>query len=252
MHLPFLSPLLHVVGKHIAACTVLGGRLIVTACSIVRHAACPDCGRCSRQRHGAYWRRRHNSGCESAATCSCASCDARVTEPQCRPRSSASMTGHWPADTATAPALCQAESFATELAQVHLPAGSNSCALHQAITALRRLDPMVFSRTVTHTGAAFGNDEALGPESGRRGRFGTALAASPDTSWEPGMEVSRLGRHRLDGTRLAGPQGAVGSSGVGVAALLTTPTLLSILPGDGGIRDGPDSWMKAFPPVRFC
>lgn len=53
---PFTSAL-HAVGKRIISSAVLGTRLVITAVSVVRSAACPTCGRCSRKRHGRYWRR---------------------------------------------------------------------------------------------------------------------------------------------------------------------------------------------------
>lgn len=61
-----LASALNAVGKRIISSAVLGTRLVITAVSVVRSAACPTCGRRSRKRHGRYWRRLAECPCFGA------------------------------------------------------------------------------------------------------------------------------------------------------------------------------------------
>lgn len=77
-----LTSSLHAAGKRVASCAVIGTRLVVTAVSVVRSAACPSCGRCSRKRHGRYWRRLAECPCFGAPV----TLEVELRRFQCRNR----------------------------------------------------------------------------------------------------------------------------------------------------------------------
>lgn len=132
-------------------------------------------------------------------------------------------------------------------------AGSGFATLQGALTAVKRQDPLVFfgslnyaiSRAHSYAGSDIRPGNAVGL------RAGTLLAASPETSLRTGLELTRVGRTRINGQDIAGTSTLSGLLELGLSTLLSRSTLLDVTLGVGITPDAPDLRLTLSFPVRF-
>jgi hypothetical protein len=130
--------------------------------------------------------------------------------------------------------------------------GSGFHALGASITATKRRDPLVLFGSYTF----FHNFEArkaeqetdLGDE--HTVRFGTILAASPDTSLRASFDLTFQDDLRFAG-RSIGESQTIGVFEVGGSVVLTDRTLFDLTLGLGVTRNAPDFRLNLSLPVRF-
>jgi hypothetical protein len=134
-----------------------------------------------------------------------------------------------------------------------LAPGAGYPSLLAALTAVKRLDPMVFFGTLSHT-RNFAFDQGslrIDPGDATGMRVGAALAASPETSLRLAFDLARVGQLRAAEGAVAGSQLTIGVMEVGASTLLTPRMLLSVQAGIGLTRDAPDFRLTVALPVRF-
>lgn len=134
-----------------------------------------------------------------------------------------------------------------------LPTGSGFDVLQAGLTAVRTRDPLVFfagasyavaqSREIAGTKVQPG--EILGV------RFGSALAATPHTSANVGLNLGFVRRARLNGEPVPDSDTTLGTLQIGFATVLSRRIILN-LSGDFRVTgDVPDFRLTASLPIRF-
>lgn len=133
-----------------------------------------------------------------------------------------------------------------------LSSGSGFVSWQGAITAVKRQDPLVFVGSVSYIGfrSREFNDSKMDPGDGIGIRFSTILAASPETSLRAGLDFSRYGKTRINGTGVPGSDLVNGVIELGVSTLLSSHTLLDLNVGFGVTPDAPNLRISMSLPIR--
>lgn len=139
-----------------------------------------------------------------------------------------------------APDLLTAVNWKSKTGKTGIGTGFHG--IEAGLTAVKRRDPLAFFGTVSHnwslSGRQAGSDVDLGDTIGVR--FGTILAASPDTSLRLAFQMNRSGRAEVDGRKVPGSDTVVGLFEVGLAAVALPRTLFDVAVGIGLTSDSPD------------
>jgi hypothetical protein len=122
-----------------------------------------------------------------------------------------------------------------------------------SITALKRMDPLVFFGSY---GAARAKSETRGGVSIEPGwthslRFGTGLAASPNTSLRMALSANFFSRTRVGGVAVPRSDEHQALLEVGGSVLLNQTTSLDVLLGAGLTNNAPDYRLSIALPIRF-
>jgi hypothetical protein len=131
--------------------------------------------------------------------------------------------------------------------------GSGFHAWQGGLAFVRRQDPLVFFGTGSYTYIRERAHEGLGIDPGDSlgAKFGTILAASPQTSIRGAFELTRSERLEVNGAKLAGSDTVVASLQLGLGTLLSRSSLLDIQLSIGVTADAPDFAVTAAVPIRF-
>jgi hypothetical protein len=132
--------------------------------------------------------------------------------------------------------------------------GQGHDALHAGLTMVKRMEPVVFVASLSHS---FNRSAHLGgatidPGDTNSASLTAILAASPDVSLRSGFSVSRsVSELRIDGTPIAGSKQTVAMVELGGAVSLTRSTLLDFAVGIGITPEAPDFSLGVSLPIRF-
>jgi hypothetical protein len=131
--------------------------------------------------------------------------------------------------------------------------GSGFHAVQGSLTLVKRQDPLVLFGTVSYTALLERRhgDADIDPGDAVGLKFGTILAASPQTSIRGGFELNRGGRTRINGAEVPGSDAAPATLQFGLATLLSRRSLLDIELRVGVTPDAPDFALAVSVPVRF-
>lgn len=131
--------------------------------------------------------------------------------------------------------------------------GSGFDSLQGTLTAVKRIDPLVFfgSYSFTHHFSETKNGINVDPGNTHGLRFGTALATGPDTSLRAAFNVNFFDKTRLGDVALAGTDDTSALFEFGGSAVLTESTALDVLVGAGLTRSAPDFRITVALPIRF-
>jgi hypothetical protein len=131
--------------------------------------------------------------------------------------------------------------------------GSGHDALAARVTAVKRVDPLVFVGSFTH---AWNRAETVDGTSVRIGNAdGLAvraiLATSPDVSVRGGFSFNRVGKTRLNGVAIAGSRSIASILELGASVVLGRSQLLDLSLGIGLTAESPDFLLGLSMPIRF-
>lgn len=134
-----------------------------------------------------------------------------------------------------------------------VPTGGGFDVLQAGFTAVKRRDPLVFFGGVSYSaplsreisGSKVEPGDTLGV------RFGSILAASPETSATVGLNLGFVGGASVDGERVPDSDDVLATLQIGFSFIVTRRALLS-LSGDFRLSgDVPDFRLSASLPIRF-
>ena len=131
--------------------------------------------------------------------------------------------------------------------------GSGFNAVQAFLTAVKRVDPLVFfgTYTLSHNIAEEKVGVEVDPGNSHTLRFGTILATSPSTSLRAAFNVTFFDTTTYGGTRLFGTDETFGMLEFGGSVLLGERTALDVAVGAGVTRNAPDFRIGIALPIRF-
>jgi hypothetical protein len=133
------------------------------------------------------------------------------------------------------------------------PTGGGFDVLQAGFTAVKRHDPLVFFGGLSYASPLSREISGVKIEPGDTVgvRFGSILAASPETSANVGLNLGFVRATRLDGQRIPESDTVLGTLQIGFSTILTRRVLLNIS-GDFRVTgDVPNFRLSATLPVRF-
>jgi hypothetical protein len=121
------------------------------------------------------------------------------------------------------------------------------------LTAVKRMDPLVFLGSLTHSFNQSTNFGAasIEPADTNSGSFRAILAASPGISLRTGFSLARTGDTKLNGLAIPGSKQTVGFLELGGSMVMSRRVLLDLSLGVGLTDDSPDFVIGASLPIRF-
>jgi hypothetical protein len=131
--------------------------------------------------------------------------------------------------------------------------GSGFDSLQASVTALKRVDPLVFFGSYSFTrnfSETKGGDRA-NPGDIHGFRLGTGLAASPTTSLRTAFNLSFPEKFRLNGVALAETDSRLGTMEFGATVVLTETVALDVLVAAGITDASPDYRVGIALPIRY-
>ena len=134
-----------------------------------------------------------------------------------------------------------------------VPTGGGFDVLQAGFTAVKRHDPLVFFGGLSYASPLSREISGVKIEPGDTVgvRFGSILAASPETSANVGLNLGFVRATRLDGQRIPESDNVLGTLQIGFSTILTRRVLLNIS-GDFRVTgDVPNFRLSATLPVRF-
>ena len=131
--------------------------------------------------------------------------------------------------------------------------GSGHDAFVARLTASKRIDPLVFVGSLSHTWnrpeTVEGMNVRVGAVDGASVR--AILAASPDVSLRAGFSLSRGGKTRLNGVSLDGTRSVASLIELGASIVIDRSRLLDVAIGVGVTDESPDFLFNISMPIRF-
>lgn len=148
-------------------------------------------------------------------------------------------------------ALLGNPALGTLLSSTSLGAGFDS--IQATLTALKRMDPLVFLGSLTHSfnrsTTAGGAD--IDPSDSTGANLRAILATSPSASLRLGFSVARSGDLSVDGAKLPGSKQTAALLELGGSVVLTRRVLFDVAFAAGITEDAPDFVLGVSLPVRF-
>lgn len=131
--------------------------------------------------------------------------------------------------------------------------GSSFDSTQVALTAVKRLDPLVFVGSVSYTAnqSKSINGQRIEPGDMVGMSLSSILAVSPSTSLSMGLNIARSGEFEINGTKAPGSDVSLAVLDLGYSFLLSPRTLLSVNAGIGLTENSPDYTLGVSLPVRF-
>lgn len=131
--------------------------------------------------------------------------------------------------------------------------GSGFDSLQASLTAIKRVDPLVFFGSYSFAHAFPENRSGANVDLGNSHglRFGTALATGPDTSLRAAFNVIYYDATRIDGVEIAGSDDPAALMEFGSSVVLSERTALDVLIGAGLTRNAPKYRINVALPIRF-
>ncbi|HYD95282.1 MAG TPA: transporter [Noviherbaspirillum sp.] len=131
--------------------------------------------------------------------------------------------------------------------------GSGFRTLQASLTAIKRVDPLVFfgSYSFSHAYAADYDGLKVDPGNSHGLRFGTALATGPNTSLRAAFNVTYYDSTKVGGVPLEASEDPSALLELGGSVVLSERTALDVLVGAGLTGNAPDYRITVALPVRF-
>lgn len=131
--------------------------------------------------------------------------------------------------------------------------GSGFDSLQASLTAVKRLDPLVFfgSYSYTHFFSETKSGTKVEPGKAHGLRFGTALATAPASSLRAAVNLTFFDKTKFGGTPLPGTDDPTAFLELGGSAVLTESTAVDVLFGAGLTRSTPDFRITVSLPIRY-
>ncbi|HZW13354.1 MAG TPA: hypothetical protein VFF81_09220 [Noviherbaspirillum sp.] len=131
--------------------------------------------------------------------------------------------------------------------------GSGFDTVQASLTAIKRVDPLVFfgSYGFSHAYAEHYGGLRIDPGNSHSLRFGTALATGPNTSLRAAFNVAFYESTRVGGVKVAASDDPSALLELGGSLVLSERTALDVLVGAGLTRNAPDYRITVALPVRF-
>lgn len=129
-----------------------------------------------------------------------------------------------------------------------LDVGGGFASLGGSLTAVERLDPLVFVGSLRYSHGL--SEDNIDPGDSHGGSIGAYLAAGPETSLRFVFDYSRSGRMRLDGVALPGTRRTSAIFTIGASIATGAASLLDVSAGIGLTEDSPDFALSVAMPIR--
>jgi hypothetical protein len=131
--------------------------------------------------------------------------------------------------------------------------GSGFDAVQGALTAVKRVDPLVFfgNYSFTHNFSSNKNGIKVAPGDAHGLRFGTILATSPGTSLRAAFNLILFDKTKFDGVAREDSDDPYGLLQFGGSAVLTESTALDVLVEAGVTHNAPEYRITVALPIRF-
>ena len=131
--------------------------------------------------------------------------------------------------------------------------GSGFASVQGALTAVKRVDPLVFfgSYSFTHNFARDKNGIEVAPGNANSLRFGTIFATSPSTSLRAAFNLTLFNKTKIGGIPRVGSDDPFGLFEFGGSGVLSESTALDVLVGAGVTRNAPKYRITVALPIRF-
>jgi hypothetical protein len=131
--------------------------------------------------------------------------------------------------------------------------GSGHDAFAARLTATKRIDPLVFVGSLSHS---WGRAETVEGASVRTGAadgviLRAILAASPEVSLRTGLALTRTGKTRINGIGIEGTRTTATIAEIGTSVVLDRNRLLDLSLGIGLTAESPDFVFALSMPIRF-
>lgn len=132
--------------------------------------------------------------------------------------------------------------------------GAGFDAVQATLTAVKRMDPLVFLGSLTHsfnrsTTAASGAE--IDPSDSTGASFRAILATSPSASLRLGFSLARSGDLKVNGAPLPGSKQTLGLLEMGGSVVITRRVLLDVAFAAGLTETAPDFILGVSLPIRF-
>jgi hypothetical protein len=131
--------------------------------------------------------------------------------------------------------------------------GSGFDSIQATLTAVKRMDPLVFLGSYTHSfnrsTSAGGAD--IDPSDSNGVNFRAILATSPTASLRLGFSLARTGELKVNGAPLAASRQTSGLLELGGSVIVTRRMLLDVAFAAGLTEDAPDFVLGVSLPIRF-
>ena len=153
------------------------------------------------------------------------------------------LTARWTAPTGDA-----------DIGAGHASTGTGFHVVEGLVSAVKRIDPLVFFGTASYALAASGRKFAgvdVRPGDVFGVKLGSILAVSPETSMFAALNLSFAGRTNVAGRDVRDSERTSGTIELGVAHILTSSTLLNVSVQAGVTKDAPDLQVLVSLPYRF-
>lgn len=131
--------------------------------------------------------------------------------------------------------------------------GSGFRTVQASLTAIKRVDPLVFfgNYSFSHASAAHYRGLKVDPGNSHGVRFGTALATGPNTSLRAAFNLTYFDSTKVGGVAIEGSEDPSALLELGGSVVLGERTALDVLLGAGLTRNAPDYRITVALPVRF-
>jgi hypothetical protein len=131
--------------------------------------------------------------------------------------------------------------------------GSGHDAFVARLTATKRMDPLVFVGSLSHTWSRPENVEGFSVRTGAAegASVRAILAASPDVSLRTGLSFTRSAKTRINGAAIAGTRAVASLLELGTSVVLDRNRLLDLAIGVGLTDEAPDFLFSLSMPIRF-
>jgi hypothetical protein len=131
--------------------------------------------------------------------------------------------------------------------------GSGHDAFVARVTATKRMDPLVFVGSLSHTWSRPETVEGFSVRTGAAegASVRAILAASPDVSLRAGLALSRSAKTRINGVAVAGTRSVASLLELGTSIVLDRNRLVDLAIGVGLTEESPDFLFSLSMPIRF-
>lgn len=131
--------------------------------------------------------------------------------------------------------------------------GTGFNTIQGGLTAVKRQDPLVYFGTLSYSANLSGTQAGaeINPGDAVGLKFGTILAASPDTSLRFAVNLARFNESSINGTKIPGSDSLNGLLEIGGSSVVSRKTLLDISAGIGLTSTSPDFVINVSLPIRL-
>lgn len=131
--------------------------------------------------------------------------------------------------------------------------GTGFNTIQAGLTAVKRQDPLVYFGTLSYAANLAGTQAGLdvNPGDALGLKFGTILAASPDSSLRFALNLTRSNESSVNGIKIPGSDNVNGLLEIGGSSVISRKTLLDVSAGIGLTSTSPDFIINVSLPIRL-